>query len=93
VFSKVYLKSHKWKIKSNNKIKEPKSKEMATSSLMMGSERNRMMRDKIGIVGARCLLLLMVPSRASSSRLLVRKFKLEVFCSQVHFNRMVASVV
>jgi hypothetical protein len=60
---------------------------------MMGSERNRMMRDKIGIVRMRCLLLLKVPSRASSSRQLVRNFKPGVFCSRVHFNRMVASVV
>jgi hypothetical protein len=52
-----------------------------------------MMRDKIGIVGMRCLLLLKVPSRASSSRQLVRNFKPGVFCSRVHFNRMVASVV
>ncbi len=61
------------------KIKEPKSKGMETSSLTMGSERNRMMRNKIGIVGVRCLLLLMVPSRARSSRQLVRNFKPGVF--------------
>jgi hypothetical protein len=59
----------------------------------MGSERNRMVRNKIGIVGMRCLLLRMVPSRASSSRQLVRNFKPGVFCSRVHFNMMVASVV
>ena len=60
---------------------------------MMGSERNRMMRDKIGIVGVRCLLLLMVPNRASSSRQLVRNFKPGIFRSQVYFNKMVASAV